>query len=106
MLYYDFTVASIALFLLYKLYSRNRLPLPPGPKGILVIGNIFDMPSTRPWETFAKWGEQYGGSLRIVSMSQRPVILIVLIGPISSVTVLGQTFVVLNGRMALSCTRR
>lgn len=56
---------------------RSRsLPLPPGPKGYPLIGNLFDVPTERQWEAWAEWGKKYGD--------------------ISSVTVLGQTIVVLN----------
>ncbi|KAH9049218.1 cytochrome P450 [Lactarius deliciosus] len=40
--------------------SRSRSPLPPGPRGYPLIGNIFDMPSSREWETFTEWGRKYG----------------------------------------------
>ncbi|KAK0199220.1 cytochrome P450 [Desarmillaria ectypa] len=56
--------------------SRSSLPLPPGPKGYPFIGNLFDVPVEREWETWARWRKKYGD--------------------ISSVTVLGQTIVVLN----------
>ncbi|KAF5321043.1 hypothetical protein D9619_000276 [Psilocybe cf. subviscida] len=57
-------------------WPRNALSLPPGPKGLPLVGNILDMPSEREWKTFAQWGEKYGD--------------------ICSVTVLGQTVIVLN----------
>ncbi|KAF5338823.1 hypothetical protein D9758_012046 [Tetrapyrgos nigripes] len=56
--------------------SKNPAPLPPGPKGIPIVGNILDMPSEREWITFADWGAQYGG--------------------ISSVTLMGQTMIIVN----------
>jgi len=35
--------------------------LPPGPRGYPIVGSLFDLPPTRPWEQFAAWGKQYGG---------------------------------------------
>jgi len=49
----------------YVKAARSRAPLPPGPKGYPVIGNIFDMPSCREWETFTEWGRTYGKSFRV-----------------------------------------
>ena len=43
---------------------RNRnpraLPLPPGPKGRLLLGNIFDLPQVLPWEGYDKLCKEYG----------------------------------------------
>ncbi|KIY66959.1 cytochrome P450 [Cylindrobasidium torrendii FP15055 ss-10] len=76
--YLDVVLGSLALFLLQHFISARRRtnPLPPGPKGLPLLGNLNDVPSEKPWLTFAKWGELYGD--------------------ISSVTILGQTIVVLN----------
>lgn len=45
-------------------YSRkvkpSRLPLPPGPKGLPVIGNLFDFPNDKPWLVYDRWFKQYG----------------------------------------------
>ncbi|KAJ7102588.1 cytochrome P450 [Mycena belliarum] len=73
----DGTVALVALALCYRLYKRRvTLPLPPGPRGWPLIGNVFDMPESHAWKTFARWGDIYGG--------------------IMSVTLLGQPFVIIN----------
>lgn len=68
----------------------QRLPLPPGPKGWPLIGNVTDFPpgagpdGSSPPE-FMHWTKHKD-----------------LYGPISSVTVLGQTFIILSDKdMAL-----
>ncbi|RMZ66262.1 O-methylsterigmatocystin oxidoreductase [Pyrenophora seminiperda CCB06] len=72
------SVASI-LYVVYRHFqNRNALPLPPGPKGIPILGNINDMPKP--------------GMLECHHWLQHKE----LYGPISSVTVLGQTFVIMN----------
>ena len=40
--------------------NPNRLPLPPGPKGYPVIGNLFDMPIYKPWVVYDEWRKIYG----------------------------------------------
>ncbi|KAK7041957.1 hypothetical protein VNI00_008939 [Paramarasmius palmivorus] len=40
--------------------SRAPAPLPPGPKGLPVVGNIFDLPRSQPWLTYSKWAKEYG----------------------------------------------
>ena len=38
---------------------RHGLPLPPGPKGFPVIGNIFDAPKTEPFTTYMEWARRF-----------------------------------------------
>jgi len=53
------TVALIFLHLKRK-NGRSYLPLPPGPKGLPVIGNLRDMPTSFEWETYHKWSKELG----------------------------------------------
>jgi uncharacterized protein (TIGR03382 family) len=59
-------VAVVLVVLTAVLWSfrrrRSAFPLPPGPRGYPLVGNLFDMPplQTQNWLTFAKWGEIYG----------------------------------------------
>ncbi|EMD40455.1 hypothetical protein CERSUDRAFT_80124 [Gelatoporia subvermispora B] len=73
----DLGLVLLGVFLLQRAFGRKRSgPLPPGPKGLPVIGNVLDMPTAHEWETFATWGERWGD--------------------IMSVNLLGQTMVILN----------
>ncbi|KAJ7127635.1 cytochrome P450 [Mycena epipterygia] len=73
----DGILAAAALSLCYYMYTRkSTMPLPPGPKGWPIIGNVLDMPKSHAWKTFARWGDIYGG--------------------IMSITLLGQPFVIIN----------
>jgi hypothetical protein len=40
--------------------NPNGLPLPPGPKGYPLIGNVFDMPADEPWLVCDEWRKTYG----------------------------------------------
>lgn len=50
-------------FLEYLLntYKRWRF-MPPGPKGVPLAGNLFQMQSKQPWSLLTRWGEQFGTS--------------------------------------------
>ena len=75
----DIIFFLIASYLITKLLSRaarSSYKLPPGPKPLPLIGNLFDLPKELDWIHWAKHKDVYG--------------------PISSVTVFGQTLVILN----------
>ncbi|KAJ7207518.1 cytochrome P450 [Mycena pura] len=67
--------AALSLSAFYHFRTRRMQRLPPGPKGYPFIGNVFDMPESYSWKTFAKWGEQYGGIMSVTLLRQ-PFIII------------------------------
>lgn len=52
-------VASLAVTYLWLTRKHRGLPLPPGPKGWPLIGNVFDMPMIRSWEVYHKWCKEF-----------------------------------------------
>lgn len=40
---------------------RSNLPLPPGPRGLPLFGNIFDVPKGQEWVTFDAISRKYSG---------------------------------------------
>lgn len=77
----------LALAVLYYLFFRKKpnvlLPLPPGPKPLPILGNIGDLPppGVPEYEHWLSLKEKYG--------------------PISSVTIGGQTMVILHDKEAV-----
>jgi len=76
-------VYGISLLLVFYLirkfiFTQKQLPLPPGPKGLPIIGNVADMPPKGglEWQHWLKHKNIYG--------------------PLSSVTVFGQTIILLH----------
>jgi len=47
-------------FLAYLFYKRSKIHYPPGPRGIPILGNVFQLDLMQPWHTFAKWKQTYG----------------------------------------------
>ncbi|KAF9006260.1 cytochrome P450 [Hymenopellis radicata] len=75
-LYIDYILFLAAFYFLWRILNRPSLSLPPGPRGYPIIGNVLDMPQSKPWEMFGQWGDRWGD--------------------INSVTVFGKPFIILN----------
>ncbi|KAJ3916252.1 hypothetical protein F5877DRAFT_69207 [Lentinula edodes] len=56
-------IALIAVTGGYLLHSRRKLPLPPGPKGLPIIGNALNYPTKTPWVKYAEWSREYGSDV-------------------------------------------
>ncbi|KAI0669479.1 cytochrome P450 [Trametes maxima] len=70
--------ASIAaFFVLRALWTRKvaSAPLPPGPRGIPFLGNLFDIPRQSAWKTFSAWSKEYGDVVHLRVLG-RPIILL------------------------------
>lgn len=79
--YYSVALLPVLYLLIKTVFLRpttSKLPLPPGPKGLPLIGNVGDLPPKGglEWQYWLKHKDLYG--------------------PISSVTVFGQTIILVH----------
>ncbi|KAF8484313.1 cytochrome P450 [Gautieria morchelliformis] len=72
-----------------------RLRMPPGPAGLPIVGNTFEMPTELPWIRFAELGKKYGTWMHSESVWLADQTLIST-GPVISFMAAGCPVVVLN----------
>ncbi|KAJ7833295.1 cytochrome P450 [Mycena leptocephala] len=69
----------IILTTLYAVHlraRRRRLPLPPGPPKLPLVGNLFDVPSTFQWKSYALWSKQYDSDIIHLDLAGTSVIVL------------------------------
>lgn len=68
----DVLVPAVSFIWLVLIYTAKktafRHPYPPGPRGLPIIGNVLDMPTSNEWLKAAEWKEKYGGFLLLFSL--------------------------------------
>ncbi|KAH9483138.1 Cytochrome P450 monooxygenase COX2 [Psilocybe cubensis] len=81
---YTFVLGTLVYALVVKILlgksrylKRNprNLPLPPGPKGYPIIGNLFDVPKDKPWVGYSEWTKTYGDMIYFEVLGQPFIVL-------------------------------
>ncbi|GJE84148.1 cytochrome P450 [Phanerochaete sordida] len=67
-------VVLLTIAIALPLYSRRkRYRLPPGPKGLPIVGNAFDVLADYEWLTYAKWSREYDSDIIYLNIAGTPI---------------------------------
>nr|F1SY70.1 RecName: Full=Cytochrome P450 monooxygenase 69 [Postia placenta Mad-698-R]BAK09414.1 cytochrome P450 [Postia placenta] len=69
------TVVLLATGVLFYANSTRRAPLPPGPRGLPLLGNLFQFDVMRPYPQYLKWAQKYGPVFSVKLGGQRIIVL-------------------------------
>ncbi|KAG2021181.1 cytochrome P450 [Coprinopsis cinerea AmutBmut pab1-1] len=72
---------SLARMLCRRKRNPSGLSLPPGPKGLPILGNLLQMPSERHWEVYKEWGKQYGDIIYLEVLGS-PILVLNSLAPV------------------------
>lgn len=96
---FDVLFTGCLLYVILRITLSQRVrysfPLPPGPKPLPLIGNALDFPDSHEGRFWAKHENLYG-TLKFRPFIFAQTYINFCAGPISSVTSLGSTFIILN----------
>ena len=56
----DWALASIFVWLIWRLLRSYKSSRPPGPTGLPFLGVAFQIPEDKQWLKFHEWTERYG----------------------------------------------
>ncbi|KAI0058471.1 cytochrome P450 [Artomyces pyxidatus] len=71
-----FGVTAVFCIVVYTKYRASPWrKLPPGPRGLPLIGNVFDVSNDAPWLTFTQWKAMYGEVTHFSVLGQSVVVL-------------------------------
>ncbi|KAG9138085.1 hypothetical protein Leryth_001340 [Lithospermum erythrorhizon] len=67
-------ISIVIIFLIYTLYKSLRFKLPPGPRRLPVVGNLYDVAPLK-FRCFADWANKYGPIFSVYYGSQLNVVV-------------------------------
>ncbi|KAJ6597635.1 cytochrome P450, partial [Mycena vulgaris] len=60
---WSFVGLAILFYGIHWKRKRSTLPLPPGPRKLPIVGNLFDIPSKLQWETYFRWSQEFDSDI-------------------------------------------
>ncbi|KAF8877999.1 cytochrome P450 [Infundibulicybe gibba] len=70
-----YKAVAAALVLRYVVTVLRRPKYLPGPRGLPIVGNLFQIPPEHSWELYAKWRDTYGDAIYVTAMGNPIVVL-------------------------------
>ncbi|KAJ7147704.1 hypothetical protein C8R43DRAFT_889617 [Mycena crocata] len=74
-----YTLITFAVILVAVLYAKrtpSKFNLPPGPRKLTLVGNLFDIPSAFEWETYHEWSKQYRSDILHINVFGASIIIL------------------------------
>ncbi|KAJ7663410.1 cytochrome P450 [Mycena polygramma] len=76
LLHWRSILIALFTFPIYSYIRKNRSPsLPPGPRGLPLIGNVLDIPTVAQWLTFAELGDVWGDIMCLTALGQTLIVV-------------------------------
>ncbi|KAJ6570102.1 cytochrome P450 [Mycena vulgaris] len=79
----DFSVLTailgVVLAIIVEMDVKRKppsLPLPPGPKKLPLLGNLFSMPSHSEWEIYTHWSKEYNSDIIHLDVAGTSIIIL------------------------------
>ncbi|KAI5888148.1 cytochrome P450 [Schizophyllum commune H4-8] len=75
----SFAPLAVLVGIVAYLYSRRRrdaLPLPPGPRKLPLVGNLFDMPKRFEWEKYMDWAKEFDTDILHLDVAEKSIVVL------------------------------
>ncbi|KAJ6452467.1 cytochrome P450 [Mycena sanguinolenta] len=54
----------------------SSLPLPPGPRKLPLLGNLFDIPAKHSWKTYMTWSRKYNSDILHLNVAGQSIVIL------------------------------